>query len=91
LEDYKNIFPEYENENIIEGDPKDKISAEVGKVHYLPHLPVIREDKETNKVLPVFDTSCGVNGPSLHKCLCSGPKLLSKYRVCQKTPPILKC
>ncbi len=50
--------------------------AEVGKVHYLPHRPVIREDKTTTKIRAVFDASCKVNGPSLNECLYSGPNLL---------------
>ncbi len=50
--------------------------AEVGKVHYLPHRPVIREDKTTTKIRAVFDASCKVNGPSRNECLYSGPNLL---------------
>jgi hypothetical protein len=30
------------------------VAGEVGQVHYLPHRPVIREDKETTKIRAVF-------------------------------------
>jgi hypothetical protein len=53
-------------------------SGEVGQVHYLPHRPVICEDKETTKICAVFDASCKVNGPSLNECLYSGPNLLAR-------------
>ena len=47
----------------------------VGKVHYLPHREVIRMDKETTKVLIVYDASAKRNGPSFNDCLYSGPPL----------------
>ena len=50
---------------------------EPGQSHYLPHRPVIREDKETTKIRPIFDASCKVNVPSLNDYLYSGPNLLS--------------
>ena len=43
---------------------------------YLPHHPVIREDKATSKIRPVFDGSArGRYGPSLNDCLETGPNL----------------
>ncbi|XP_065665633.1 uncharacterized protein LOC136087055 [Hydra vulgaris] len=47
----------------------------VGLVHYLPHRPVIREDKVTTKLRIVFDASATSSGPSLNDCLHSGPSL----------------
>ena len=52
--------------------------AEVGKVHYLPHTPVVRADKTTTKIRAVFDVSCKVNGPSLNECFYAGPNLITK-------------
>ena len=51
--------------------------GEPGRVHYLPHHAVIRENKETTKVRVVYDASakCG-EGPSLNECLHAGPPLL---------------
>ena len=78
FENYNEIFKEYEVENIIERVPEEEISKGLGLVHYLPHRPVIRADKETTKIRAVFDASCANNGPSLNECLYSGPNLLSK-------------
>lgn len=78
LKDYGEIFQEYEEAGIIETVPEDELTAAVGKVHYLPHRPVIQEERETTKIRPVFDDFCAVNGPSLNRCLYSGPNLLSK-------------
>ena len=64
--------------NIIEKVPFDEISKKPGQVYYLPHRPILREDKETTKTRAVFDASCGSDGPSLNDCLYSGPNLLSE-------------
>nr|XP_047135304.1 uncharacterized protein LOC124812545 [Hydra vulgaris] len=45
------------------------------KVQYLPHQPVLRNDKVTSKVRIVFDASSSVDGPSLNDCLYPGPSL----------------
>ena len=76
LNAYDDIFKEYEKTGIIE--PLSELVAEVGKVHYLPHRPVIRADKTTTKIRAVFDASCKVNGPSLNECLYSGLNLITK-------------
>ncbi|XP_066921197.1 uncharacterized protein [Clytia hemisphaerica] len=55
---YNEVFEEYKKEGIIEKVPENEISAEVGKVHYLPHRPVVKEDRETTKIRAVFDASC---------------------------------
>lgn len=75
---YQDIMTDYETKGIIERVPDKEIPCTEGMVHYLPHRPVIREDKETTKVRAVFDASCDVNGPSLNNCLYSGPNLLGK-------------
>ena len=76
--DYNSIFSDYEEKRIIERVPLNEIAKESGRVHYLPHRPVIREDKDTTKMRAVFDASCKVNGPSLNECLYSGPNLIVK-------------
>ena len=45
-------------------------------MHYLPHHPVVRLDKETTKVRAVFDTSAKLKAnPSLNDYLQKGPQL----------------
>ena len=78
VEKYDEIFKEYEQNKIIEKVPFDKVPKKPGQVHYLPHRPVLRGDKETTKIRAVFDASCASDGPSLNDCLYSGPNLLSK-------------
>ena len=71
LKTYDDIIKQQEKDGIIERcvtDPAD------GKVHYLPHHCVIREDKETSKLRIVHDASA--NKPSLNSCLEKGPCLL---------------
>ena len=49
----------------------------IGEVHYLPHHPVIRHDKQTTKVRVVYDASSKVGShPSLNDCLHTGPPML---------------
>ena len=61
LHEYDNIFSEYTDNGIIERVPLDEIAKETGQVHYLPHRPVIRNDKQTTKIRAVFDASCKVS------------------------------
>ena len=63
---------------IIERVPDEEIAKERGGVHYLPHQPVIRIDKETTKIRAVFDASCQVDAPFLNECLYADPNLISK-------------
>ena len=66
VEKYDEIFKEYEQNKIIEKVPFDKVPKKPAQVHYLPHRPVLREDKETTKIRAVFDASCASDGPSLN-------------------------
>ena len=58
--------------------PFDEVPKMPGQVHYLPHRPVLWEDKETTKIQALFDASCASDGPSLNESIYSGPNLLSK-------------
>ena len=42
---------------------------------FLPHFPVIREDKATTKVRSVFDSAAKFKGCSLNDMMHAGPKL----------------
>ena len=72
LERYNEIFIEQKELGMIEEVSE---SSEPGKCHYLPHHPVIWEDRGTTKVRIVFDASAEGNGPSLNECLYKGPQL----------------
>ena len=72
---YNNIFKDYLDNCIIERVDTPADNKEL--VHYLPHHPVVREDKETTKVRVVFDASSNMKTqPSLNDVLHSGPCLL---------------
>jgi hypothetical protein len=80
LRTYHEIFMQYERDGYISeaSDPFD------GPRTYLPHHPVLRPDKKTTKVRPVFNGSAqGKSGPSLNNCLFPGPNLnRSCWRFC---------
>ena len=46
-----------------------------GPSWYLPHFPVVREDKETTKVRIVYDSAARYGGVSLNDTMLLGPKL----------------
>lgn len=46
-----------------------------GPSWYLPHFPVVREDKETTKVRIVDDSAARYGGVSLNDTMLPGPKL----------------
>ena len=71
---YNDIIKTQISSGVIEHVPSDAELAP-GQVHYLPHRPVIREDKSTTKVRMVFDASSKIEGPSLNECLYPGPSL----------------
>ena len=52
---------------------KNPSVGELGRIHYLPHHPVIRQDKQTTRIRIVYDASARSNGPSLNDTLYVGP------------------
>ena len=74
LEEYDLIIKEYLAEGILE-EVKDIHKSE--SVHYLPHRPVVKENRQTTRVRIVFDASAKYqNQPSLNDILDPGPCLL---------------
>ncbi|GFT34281.1 uncharacterized protein TNCV_2157471 [Trichonephila clavipes] len=86
FEDYKSVFRQWEDLNIIERVPEVELNNEC---HYLPHRPVIKLDRSTTKIRPVFDASAREKGkPSLNDCLYKGvnlieliPDILDRFRM----------
>ena len=67
------------NAVIVDEVPPDEIEVKDKTVFYLPHRPVVKENRLTTKVRPMFDASCkGYNGISLNSCMNIGPNLLDK-------------
>ena len=70
---YNEIIKDQIESRIIERAPESHI---VGETHYLPHKPVVRDEKATTKLRIVFDASAKANGShSLNDCLYPGPSL----------------
>ena len=74
LDKYNDIIQEQVASGVIEQvsqlEPAEKI-------HYLPHMAVVREESETTKVRIVYNASCKdrKSGTSLNDCLHVGPAL----------------
>ncbi|KAL3075407.1 hypothetical protein niasHT_036127 [Heterodera trifolii] len=73
---YDQIIQEQLSKGIVEMVPDPK--AWTGKLHYLPHQAVIKDDHQTTKLRIVYDGSAHTKDtPSLNQCLDKGPQLLN--------------
>ena len=73
LKEYDAVMQEQIRKGIVE-IVSDPWNSKAERVHYLPHHPVIRKDKQTTKLRVVYDdASARQDGPSLNECLYSGP------------------
>ena len=75
--EYSRIIDEQSSQEII-SDVDANAPVQVGRLYYLAHHPVVREDKQTTKVRIVYDASAKSTGPSLNDCLQTGPSLTSE-------------
>ncbi|XP_065658112.1 uncharacterized protein LOC136082626 [Hydra vulgaris] len=84
---YQEVITSYENENIIERiyDP-----GEPGKVHYLPHRAVLRDDKETTKLRVVFDGSAKEGGPSINENRTDIRQAFLNVGICNEHKDLLR-
>ena len=48
--------------------------VEAGECHYLPHLPVVKETKDTTNIHIVFDASATSEVPRPNECLYKAPQ-----------------
>lgn len=86
LESYDRVIQEQIESGIVERVPETSVD---GRIHYLPHHPVIRNDKATTKVRVVYDASSFEgNNASLNQCLHIGPSfnqsimdILVRFRI----------
>ena len=74
-QDYNAVIKDYLNQGIVE-----RVSCNAmphGKVFYIPHKAVVREQAESTKLRVVFDASAREDNrsPSLNDCLETGPSL----------------
>ena len=77
LEEYDSTIKDQEEKGIIERVTSSEDIEVVGKIHYLSHHPVIRQDKDMTKVRIVYNASAkNSSGTSLNSCLYPGPCLL---------------
>ena len=90
---YSDCIIKYVEKGYIRKVPADELPPK--QKWYLPHFPVIREDKATTKTRIVFDASAKCGGVSLNDIIYQGPKLqrelfdvLLRYR---KHPIALVC
>ncbi len=79
FKEYNSVIEDQERQGIIEKVDNSTI-PEVGKVHYLPHHGVIRQQALSTKLRVVFDASskAAPDLPSLNECLHVGPALSPK-------------
>ncbi|PFX25917.1 hypothetical protein AWC38_SpisGene9441 [Stylophora pistillata] len=65
------------NANVLKGYVRklEPNEAEDGPTWYLPHFPIIREDRETTEVRIVFGSAERCKGVSLNDAMLTGPKL----------------
>ena len=77
LQEYNNIIKEQFKLNVAEKVPPSETNSfdQVGNIQYLPHGPVIKDDRVTSKVRIAFDASSKIEGPSLNDCLHPGLSL----------------
>ena len=80
LSEYDNIIQEQLKTGIVEEVPAEDLKNDnnTSRSHYLPHLAVVRKDRETTKVRVVYDGSAKASKKerSLNDCLQTGPNHL---------------
>ncbi len=68
---YDEIIKDYERKEYITKVPKTNDTEQ----WFLPHFPVIRQDRATTKLRIVFDAAAKENGKCLNDAVRAGPKL----------------
>ena len=79
LSEYDNIIQQQLKAGIVEEVPTEELTNKAAsQSYYLPHLAVVRKDRETTKVRVVYDGSAKASKKekSLNDCLQTGPNNL---------------
>ena len=80
LSEYNNIIQDQLKAGIVEKVPTEDLTNEktATRSHYLPHLAVVRKDRETTKVRLLYDGSAKTSKheKSLNDCLQTGPNYI---------------
>ena len=76
LQEYDQLIRKKREMGVVEVSSKARHSP--GKLHYIPHHPAFRRDKQRTKVHIVYDASAKTNKVSLNSCLHTGPSLIPR-------------
>ena len=80
LEEYDKVIRDQMDQSIVQEIKPNLDQVEPGKVHYLSHHAVIRQEAVTTKLRVVMDASAKVSpsAPTLNEVLHTGPSLTPK-------------
>ena len=74
---YNDVFEQYVNKGYLTEVTNTKHEQDQGKVWYLPHFPVVKNDRSTTKIRVVYDAAARHQDISLNSQLLPGPSLYS--------------
>ncbi|XP_065192597.1 uncharacterized protein LOC135823676 [Sycon ciliatum] len=72
---YHDVMQSHLDKGYIREVPSREVDADGAQQWFLPHFPVVRNDKETTKVRIVFDAAAKWDGRSINDEMFSGPTL----------------
>ena len=76
FDEYNSVIKDQLNSGIIEKVIEDEEIPKPGMAHYVPHIGVVKQERQTTKLRIVYDASSKVQGEvSLNDCLHPGPNL----------------
>jgi hypothetical protein len=86
LKDYNDVFLEWEASGYIEKVQVENLLRP--NVWYWAHFPIVKEEKETTKIRPVFDGAAKFRGNCINDYIWTGPTVMNELisvvqRFCQ--------
>ena len=72
---YQEVVSGWERKGYVRPVPDERIGDP--NTYYLPHFPVLREDKQSTKLRIVMDGRSAFRGVSLNDCVLPGPKVIN--------------